>query len=77
MKNNNFNYDYARITDADVVKRVKSAVKIDIEKKKAMNAPVAVFDAKDGKVYAEYSDGRRILMGNRIKRGNYGDHVND
>lgn len=34
-----------------------------------MNAPIAVYDHKTGNVYAEYSDGRRILMGTRIGRG--------
>ena len=61
------------ITDADVVKRVKSAIKFDIEKRKAMNVPVAVFDAETGNVYAEYNDGTRVLMGSRIKRGGYGE----
>lgn len=77
MEKIKFNYNHSDITDADVVKRVKSAVKIDIEKKKAMNAPIAVFDAKSGNVYAEYSDGRRVLMGSKIKRGNYGEQTND
>ena len=69
MEENNFGYDNTNLTDADIVKRVKSAVKIDIEKKKAMNAPIAVYDHETGNVYAEYSDGRRILMGTRIGRG--------
>ena len=69
MEENNIGYDNTNITDADIVKRVKSAVKIDIEKKKAMNAPIAVYDHKTGNIYAEYSDGRRILMGTRIGRG--------
>lgn len=73
MKENNFGYDNTNITDADVVKRVRSAVEIDIAKKKAMNAPIAVYDHETGKVYAEYSDGRRILMGSRIGRGVSGE----
>ena len=31
-------YNNSNISDKDVVKRVKSAVKIDMEKRKAMNA---------------------------------------
>ena len=61
------------VSDKEVVERVKSAVKIDIEKKKAMNVPVAVFDAETGNVYAEYNDGTKILMGSRIKKGSYGE----
>ena len=77
MTEKNYGYDNTNISDADVVKRIKSAVKIDIEKKRAMNAPIAVFDAETGNVYAEYSDGRRILMGSRIKRGSYSERAND
>lgn len=72
----NLGYNNSNISDKDVVKRVKSAVKIDMEKRKAMNAPIAVFDAESGNVYAEYSDGTRVLMGNRIKRGGYSDQSN-
>ncbi len=73
MKEKNYGYDNTKITDADVVKRVKTAIKIDIEKRKAMQAPVAVYDHETGSVYAEYSDGTRILMGSKIKRGSYGE----
>lgn len=73
MTEKHYGYDNTNITDADVVKRIKTAVKIDIEKRKAMNAPVAVFDHETGNVYAVYSDGRKILMGNRIKRGSYSE----
>lgn len=72
----NLGYNNSNISDKDVVKRVKSAVKIDMEKRKAMNAPIAVFDAESGNVYAEYSDGTRVLMGNRIKMGGYSDQSN-
>ena len=71
-----YEYDNFNVTDEDVVKRVKSAVKIDIEKRKVMNAPIAVFDPESGNVYAQYSDGRRVLMGNRIKRGGYSEQSN-
>ena len=33
MTDNNYGYDSTNITDADVVKQVKTAVKIDIERK--------------------------------------------
>lgn len=69
----NLGYDNSNISDKDVVKRVKSAVKIDMEKRKAMNAPIAVFDAESGNVYAQYNDGTRVLIGSRIKRGGYSE----
>lgn len=73
MSKKEYEYDNTRITDADVVKRIQSAVKIDIEKRKAMNAPIAVYEPETGNVYAEYSDGKRILMGSKIKRGSYSE----
>lgn len=72
MAAKDFKHVNQNVTDAEVVKRVKSAITIDIEKKKAMNIPIAVFDAKSGNIYAEYNDGKRVLMGSRLKRGNYG-----
>lgn len=71
----NYEYDNTNITDKDVVKRVKSAVKLDIEKKKAMNAPIAVYDPETGNVYALYNDGKKVLMGKRIKRGGYSEQA--
>lgn len=37
------------VTDADVVKRVKNAVRIEIEKRKTMDLPIAIYDAKQAK----------------------------
>jgi len=61
------------ISDADTVKRVKSAVKIELEKRKAMDLPIAVFDEKTGNVYAEYNDGTRILMGSKLRQHGFGE----
>ncbi len=73
MSKNEYEYDTTQITDADVVKRIQNAVKIDIDRRKAMNAPIAVYDPDTGNVYAEYGDGKRILMGSKIKRGSYSE----
>lgn len=61
------------ITDAESVKRVKSAVKLEIEKKRAMNMPIAVYDAESGTVYATYKDGRRVAMSSRLRKGRYSE----
>lgn len=73
MSETKYGYNSTDVTDADTVKRIQSAVKIDIEKRKAMNAPIAVYEPETGNVYAEYSDGKRILMGTKIKRGSYSE----
>ena len=46
------------------------------KKSKAMNVPIAVFDPETGNIYAKYSDGTRVLMGSKIKNGNYGERTN-
>ena len=50
------------LTDAESVRRAKKAVELELEKRKAMNLPIAVFDQEDGKIYACYPDGTRIPM---------------
>lgn len=39
------------ITDEAVVKRVNAAVKIELEKKKAMDIPAVVYDPKTQTIY--------------------------
>jgi hypothetical protein len=45
--------------DRKMTRLFKLAVKQEIEKKKALGIPVARYDAKNGKAYLEYADGRR------------------
>ena len=45
--------------DRKMTQLFKLAVKQEIEKKKALGIPVARYDAKNGKAYLEYADGRR------------------
>ena len=63
------------ISDKQVVKRASAAVKIELEKKKALDIPVAVFDRKTQKVYQKNSDGTTIQVGERIRKGRYSERV--
>ncbi|MGN0205561.1 MAG: hypothetical protein ACI4BB_13510 [Coprococcus sp.] len=63
------------ISDEQVVKRANAAVRIELEKKKAMDIPVAVFDRKTQTIYQVNSDGSRVAVGNRIRRGRYSERV--
>lgn len=63
------------ISDQAVVKRAKAAVKIEIEKKKAMDIPVAVLDRKTQKIYHINSDGSRVEVGKRIRKGRYSERI--
>lgn len=63
------------ISDAQVVKRAKAAVKIELEKKKAMDIPVALYDRKTGEIYEENSDGSRKVVGKRLREGRYSERI--
>ena len=49
------------------------AVKIELEKKKAMNIPIAVFDRKTQLIYQEKSDGTCVVVGKRLRKGHYSE----
>lgn len=55
------------ISDEAVVKRVNAAVKIELEKKKAMDIPAVVYDRKTQIIYHENSDGTRVEIGKRMR----------
>lgn len=63
------------IPDAQVVKRANAAVKIELEKKKALDIPIAVFDRKTQKIYQQNSDGTRTAVGERIRKGRYSERT--
>ena len=50
------------ISDEQVVKRANAAVKIELDKKKAMEVPIAVYDRKSQSIYQVNSDGTRIEL---------------
>lgn len=63
------------ITDEMVVKRAKAAIRIELEKKKALNIPVVVYDREKQIIYHEYSDGTMIEVGKRMRKGRYSERV--
>lgn len=63
------------ISDEQVVKRVNAAVKIELEKKKAMDIPAAVYDRKTQKIYQINSDGSKAELGQRIRKGRYSEQI--
>ena len=52
------------ISDSQTVQRARKAVELELEKRKALDLPIAVFDKKTRKVYACYPDGTRVEMEN-------------
>lgn len=63
------------ISDEKVVKRANEAVRLDLEKKKALDIPVVVYDRKTQAIYQESSDGTRIEVGKRMRKGRYSERV--
>ncbi len=61
------------ITDDDVVKRANAAVRIELEKNKALGVPAVVFDRKTQAIYHVNSDGSRVVIGQRIRKERYGE----
>ncbi|MBR2045491.1 MAG: hypothetical protein IJ958_05080 [Agathobacter sp.] len=61
------------ITDSQVVKRAQAAVKLELEKQKALDNPLVIYDAKTGIIYHENSDGSRVAIGKRRKEGRFSE----
>ena len=67
------NPDY--ITDEQVVKRVNAVVGLEIEKLKAMGAPVIIYDRKKQVVVRRNNDGTETEVGKRLRKGNYSERI--
>ena len=65
------------ISDETVVKRAKEAVRIELEKKKALDVPIIIYDSETQTIYQEYSDGTRKEVSKRMKRGRYSEWIKE
>jgi hypothetical protein len=63
------------ISDEAVVKRVNEAVRIELEKKKAMDVPIIIYDKESQIIYQENSDGSRVEVGRRMRKERYSERV--
>ena len=63
------------ISDEMVVKRVNEAVRIELEKKKAMDVPIFTYDRETQIIYQENSDGTRVEVGRRMRRERYSERI--
>lgn len=63
------------ITDEQVVKRANVAVGLEIEKLKAMEAPVIIYDRKKQVVVRRNNDGTETEVGKRLRKGNYSERI--
>ena len=53
----------AYVTDEMVVKRANAAVKLALEKNRALDIPSIVYDSKEKMIYELHSDGSRVAVG--------------
>jgi len=65
------------ISDETVVKRANAAVQIELEKNKALDIPIVVYDRETQIIYQEESDGTRIEVGRRMRKGRYSERVGE
>ena len=63
------------ISDDMVVKRANAAIRLELEKKKAMDIPGIVYDIETKEFYKEHSDGTRVKVGKRMRKGRYSERV--
>lgn len=63
------------ITDEQVVKRANAAVELEIEKLKAIDAPVIVYDRKKQVVLRRNNDGTETEIGKRLRKGRYSERI--
>ncbi len=63
------------ISDEAVVKRANEAVRIELEKKKAMDIPVVIYDRETQIIYREGNDGTRVEVGKRMRKGRYSERI--
>ncbi|MDE7223695.1 MAG: hypothetical protein K2O34_07955 [Acetatifactor sp.] len=63
------------ISDEMVVKRVNEAVRLELEKKRALDVPIVRYDRETQIIYQENSDGSKVEVGRRMRRGRYSERI--
>ncbi len=63
------------ISDEAVVKRANEAVRIELEKKRALDIPVVVYDSETQTIYHENTDGSRVEIGKRMWKERYSERI--
>lgn len=63
------------ISDETVIKRANEAVRIELEKNRALGIPVIVYDRESQIIYRENEDGTRIEVGSRVRKERYSERI--
>lgn len=63
------------ISDETVMKRANEAVRIELEKNRALGVPVVVYDRESQIIYRENEDGTRTEVGKRMRKERYSERI--
>lgn len=63
------------ISDEAVIKRANEAIRIEIEKNRALGVPVFVYDRESQIIYQENDDGTRKEVGRRMRKERYSERI--
>ena len=63
------------ISDETVIKRANEAVRIELEKNKALGVPVVIYDRESQIIYQENDDGTRKEIGRRMRKERYSERI--
>ena len=63
------------ISDETVIKRANEAVRIELEKNKALGVPVVIYDRESQIIYRENVDGTRTEVGRRARTERYSERI--
>ena len=63
------------IPDETVIKRANEAVRIELEKNKALGIPVVIYDRENQIIYRENDDGTRTEVGKRRRKERYSEQI--
>lgn len=63
------------ISDEAVIKRANEAVRIELEKNRALGVPVVIYDRESQIIYQENEDGTRIEVGRRMRKERYSERI--
>lgn len=63
------------ISDEAVIKRANAAVRIELEKNKALGISPIIYDRETQIIYRENDDGTRTEVGRRMRKGRYCERI--
>lgn len=63
------------ISDETVIKRANEAVRLELEKNKALGVPIIIYDKESQIIYRENEDGTKTEVGRRMKKERYSEQI--